>query len=290
MYYYKDECFFQHQDISYSQYKYAHGTYEHRHDFFEIAYVIDGEGVHHIDSKSMNIKKGDYLILDTAVSHRYEGVVEIANVIFHPALIDEFFKDIGTVEELYSLITINSGYSIVMQEPVYHIFKDEDGSVREKLLYIKDEIENKKLGYVECARAARVGVLMQSLRGICRENLSDDDDCPIRYIEKYIYEHYDENVSLSQLCDELGYSVSYISKRFKSITGSSFSDYLKRTRIQFACRNFIKNPAMSVEDAALSVGYSDTKYFTELFKQYMGKTPAVFKRLYKYNKKDKTDP
>lgn len=284
MYYYKDECFFQHQDISFSRYKYVKGTYEHKHDFFEIAYVMDGKGYHYVDSECMEIKKGDYMILDTTVTHRYEGVLEIANVIFHPRIIDATYRDVRAAEELYNLITINSGYSIIIHEPVYHIFRDDDGSVKEKLLYIKDEIENKRLGYIECARASLVNVLMRSLRSICYENVSESGNCPIKYIEKYIYEHYDENISLTQLCDELGYSVSYISKRFKSLTGRSFSDYLKRTRIQFACSIIMKNPAMSVEDIALGVGYSDTKYFTELFKKYMGKTPAVFKRLYKYSK------
>ena len=101
MYYYKDECFFQHQDISYSRYKYIKGTYEHKHDFFEIAYVMDGKGYHYVDSECMEIKKGDYMILDTTVTHRYEGLLEIANVIFHPRIIDATYRDVGAAEELY---------------------------------------------------------------------------------------------------------------------------------------------------------------------------------------------
>lgn len=281
MYYYKDECFFQHQDIAYSQYSYHGKTYEHKHDFFEVAYVANGEGNHYINSRCVKLKKGDYVILDTDVTHCYEGDIEIVNVIFKPKLLDKTYRDLKTVTELYNLITINSGYSMVMSEPVYYIFHD-DGTILEKLYYIRDEIEKKELGYIECTKAVLIGIIMQSLRSICREELSGSEDCPVKFIEKHIYEHYDEDVNLSALCDELGYSVSYISKRFKHITGNTFSDYLKRTRIQFACRILLENPDMRIEDAAAAVGYSDIKYFSALFKRYMGKTPAVFRRLFKH--------
>jgi len=282
MYYYKDECFVQHRDVSFSQYKYKNRTYEHKHDFFEIAYVIDGEGVHYIDDKCTKIKKGDYMILDTCISHYYEGTLEIANVIFHSCLIDEAYRNVKKIDEIYSLITMNSGYQLTLTDPVYHIFKD-DGNILKKFLYIKNEIENKGLGYIDCTRAFLISIIMQSLRNICTEELAENNNCPVRFIEKYIHEHYSEDVNLSQLSENLGFSVSYMSKRFKALTGSSFSDYLKRTRIQVAASILMKNPHMSIEDLAESVGYSDLKYFTTLFKKYMGKTPVVFKRLYLCN-------
>lgn len=273
-----DECFFQHNEISFSQYRYgtARKSIEHTHDFFEIAYISDGCGRHIVNGKTFDISRGNYVILDPTASHYYTGEIEIMNLLFRPRFLDKSYKNIRTLQELYQTLMFNSAHHITPLEPIYCVFSDGN-NILEKITYIKDEIENKQIGYEECARAVLTQILMLSIRNICNENTSNSNSL-VAYIEKYIYEHFDEDISLTILCDELGYSLSHTSKRFKAETGYTFSEYLQKTRIHFACRFFVNSPGTKVYDVAEKVGYSDIKYFNEIFKKYIGTSPGAFSK------------
>ncbi len=277
MYYYSDECFFQHKDISVSKYVYNNRSYEHMHNFFEIAYVSNGEGYHFINGKRYRITAGDYMIIDTTASHYYDGDVEILNLIFKPKFLDRGYREIKTVKELYKKIGFNDDYALIPADPLHYIYHNDD--VREKILQVKDEIENKKIGYEDYARLLVMQIIIQAMRSICSVKSSNTDKSPVKYIEKYVYEHYDENISLSALSAELGYSLPYISRRFKQLTSLTFSEYLQSTRMQIACDLLTNYPEMSLEDIASKVSYSDIKYFTSIFKKYIGVTPSLFKKL-----------
>ena len=273
-----DECFYQHNEISFSQYKYNKDrkSIEHTHDFFEIAYVADGYGKHIVNGKSFDISKGNYIIIDSSASHYYTGEIEIINLLFRPRFLDKTYKNIRTIQEMYQTLMFNNVMHLTPIEPIYCVYRDNN-NILEKIMYIKEEIENKQIGYVECSKAVLLQIMMISIRNICNEN-STNSNSPVAYIEKYIYEHYDENISLTSLCNELGYSLSHTSKRFKAETGYTFSEYLQKTRIHFACRFFVNSPGAKVYDVAEKVGYSDIKYFNEIFKKYIGTSPRAFSR------------
>lgn len=272
-----DECFFQHNEISFSQYKYGKNrkSIEHTHDFFEIAYIADGCGKHIVNGKSQDISKGNYIIIDSSASHYYTGEIEIMNLLFRPRFLDKSHKNIRTVQEMCQTLMFNGAQRIIPPETIYCVFND-NSNILDKIMYIKEEIENKQIGYEECARAVLIQILMLSIRNICNENINNNS--PIAYIEKYIYEHYDEDISLTSLCAELGYSLSHTSKRFKNETGYTFSEYLQKTRIHFACNFFVNSPGAKVYDVAEKVGYSDIKYFNEIFKKYIGTSPRAFSK------------
>lgn len=273
-----DECFFQHNEISFSQYRYGGNrkSIEHTHDFFEIAYISEGRGKHIINGKSFDISKGNYIIIDSSASHYYTGEIEIMNLLFRPRFLDRNYKNIKTVQEMYQTLMFNNSQPVTCLEPIYCVFNDNN-NILEKIMYIKDEIEEKQIGYEYCAKAVLTQILMLSIRNIFNENISNNNS-PVSYIERYIYEHYDEDISLSSLCKELGYTLSHTSKKFKTETGYTFSEYLQKTRIHFACRFFVNIPGAKIYDVAEKVGYSDIKYFSEVFKKYIGTSPRTFSK------------
>ena len=65
----------------------------------------------------------------------------------------------------------------------------------------------------------------------------------------------------------------------KKEVGVNFSEYLIKVRIKNA-KEMLLNTEGSVEDISYAVGYSDIKYFSRIFKKYMGVTPTEFRKLY----------
>jgi len=57
---------------------------------------------------------------------------------------------------------------------------------------------------------------------------------PVRIAKQYIHQHYNEPITLEDVCAATGFSASYFSTMFKKETGEGFSKYLIRVRIDRA--------------------------------------------------------
>lgn len=87
----------------------------------------------------------------------------------------------------------------------------------------------------------------------------------------FIEENYHEKVTLDRLETELNYSKSVIQQRFKKAMNMTFNDYLNRYRIQQSLE-FIKQ-GYKVYEVAVMCGYSEYKYYSKVFKKYIGSSP-----------------
>ena len=56
----------------------------------------------------------------------------------------------------------------------------------------------------------------------------------------------------------------------------TYIEFVKLERIKKAAE-ILQATSAKVHDVARQVGYEDVKYFTQLFKQYMGKTPSEYR-------------
>ncbi len=102
---------------------------------------------------------------------------------------------------------------------------------------------------------------------------------PIRLAKQYIREHFSEPITLEDVCDATGFSVSYFSMIFKKETGEGFAKYLTRLRIEHA-KTLLQETNYSVSDICARVGYSDLKHFTGTFKKATNLSPGQYRKLY----------
>ena len=65
---------------------------------------------------------------------------------------------------------------------------------------------------------------------------SDKENDYVQHVLDATKEHYAEKISIESFSDELGVSASYLSRKFKDATGTSFLDFLNKYRIQQAIR------------------------------------------------------
>lgn len=100
----------------------------------------------------------------------------------------------------------------------------------------------------------------------------------------YINKNYKERITLELLSKELFISPNYICGLFKEVTGVNLSKFITNVRIEKA-KEYLHIVHYNVSDIANMVGYSDAKYFSNVFKQSCGVTPSEYRNnLKKYNK------
>ena len=95
-------------------------------------------------------------------------------------------------------------------------------------------------------------------------------------ILRYIKAHYAENIRLSDIAGELNLSENYISRIFREETGYSIGDYRISCCIAKAA-HLLEDPRYKVFEVADLVGISDQRYFSKLFRQKTGMTPASWR-------------
>ncbi|MDG0812738.1 helix-turn-helix domain-containing protein [Cohnella rhizosphaerae] len=93
---------------------------------------------------------------------------------------------------------------------------------------------------------------------------------------KYIQAHYDQDLSLQQLADQVQMNPSYLSRLFKKHLQTSFVEYLNAYRIDMA-KNLLMNTHLKSYEIAAKTGYKDDSYFSRIFKRVTGMRPHEFR-------------
>lgn len=97
----------------------------------------------------------------------------------------------------------------------------------------------------------------------------------------YINENcYDANFSIKQMASDFNITQSYLSQRFKVITGQTISSYINNKRIEKA-KDMLINTDILIKDIILEIGYYDVSSFLRKFKQCEGITPGAYREKYK---------
>lgn len=91
----------------------------------------------------------------------------------------------------------------------------------------------------------------------------------------YICKHYAENITIKSCASELYVSDSHLMHLFKEDLGKTFNDYLTEYRISQA-KKLLREGKLHVYEIAYAVGYSDIKYFGQVFRRYVGCMPSEY--------------
>ena len=101
---------------------------------------------------------------------------------------------------------------------------------------------------------------------------------PITACIDYIYAHIKERITIEDLANYTGLSVSYLSKLFKKELGISVSDYIREKKIEKA-QNLLKYCDYSLVDIANYLSFSSQSHFIQVFRQMVGMTPKKYRDL-----------
>ncbi len=93
---------------------------------------------------------------------------------------------------------------------------------------------------------------------------------------KYIQEHLDGDLSLTNLADVACHNPSYLSRIFKSQVGTNLYDYILDLRMKKSIEMLLKTN-MHIKDIGKSVGYDSTPSFTRAFRKFTGKAPSEYR-------------
>ncbi len=241
----------------------------HFHRELELVLILDGNGTVRIADGEYSAKKDVLFLVNSDESHSFDAgdghllclVVQISS---------GFLRD--SVPELRDLM-FRSG-------PV----PDKDDMLKERILETAVIFlqQGDLYGLRTVAGISDILVRLADTlphRLMTESEHNDDRITRMRDWADYIEEHADSGVSLEDLGQKEGLSVSYLSHLFRAYFGIGFQEYLNNVRFERAL-SLIGDPYLSVYDLALAAGFSDPKYLNDRFRRQFGCTVKHYRKLH----------
>ncbi len=252
----------------------------HFHEFIEVSIVTEGCGIHRVFNSATECRKGDIYILNTGVPHGYFAASEtecptVCNLLFDAK---DWFDGAEVRPDdphfCYGVFKNNPPFSYALLAP---------GVLDEVMrLYgaIAQEAAARRPDWFAAIRAHMTLLLITVERYVnCAEQtvFTHKNWFTVSAAVQMAAEHIgDADMTLGTIAQSLNISKSHLSRLFRQVTGTAFSEHMQRIRVLRACR-LLKETDLSNAEVAQACGMRDVQTFYDLFKENTGMTPHKFR-------------
>ncbi|MBO2517355.1 MAG: hypothetical protein CW338_08810 [Clostridiales bacterium] len=229
--------------------------------FHVIHFILSGKGVFRIDGKEFSLSGGQgfYAPPDREVcyiadnddpwEYRWIGLTGTNAVIALNS----------TVLPLQSVFTVRdvSVYANRLSNAYFYAMSDEPGNEYRMLSEIYSLLAD----------------LQHELTSVKNGNVSSAE-----YVKRcisLIREFYNTDLTISEMCEKVFVSRSYLFRMFKLYYDMSPSEYLTRFRLEKA-REIIQNEGQNIRNVGEMVGFVSPSYFAKRFREAYGMTPKKY--------------
>ena len=152
---------------------------------------------------------------------------------------------------------------------------------------LKNRVTKERFGPFECFAGVTEYVFPIEYEGgrsgiVCLSGYRATERKDNRASMQFISDNLEKQFTLNELCENIGYSQTYVSREFKKRKGKSVFDYVIDLRLETA-KKLLLVTDLSVTAIAGQVGFSGSNYFTSVFKDRMGCTPREMRKRAKEN-------
>lgn len=242
----------------------------HKHESVcELLLVHKGNGVYHVNDKSYALQEGSVIFYNQGDLHEVENPdqQEMGNYcvgISHlhlKGLPDNCLVQPGEpyVRHSGTMFPILKG----LLDQMYELEgSGEEGDLAAQLL---------------CSALILMSTSLETMPATFLHKRQDEK--MVQDIQKYLNQHYTEDISLNDIADALHCSVTHISHIFKKSTGNTPIQYVICRRIGQAQTLLISTDYTATQIATM-VGYDNTNYFSTQFSKIVGMSPARYREMY----------
>lgn len=260
-------------------------SFMHRHDFFEIVFVMSGKCTQNIGLKRLNFQEGDVIFIAPGIFHTmevFDDETAAFNILLRKSTFYQMFASMMTRDDIMGNFFSEGFYDTKRIE--YLAFHMADDTLLEKqMLFLKmyrehlfrdaysDQI---MIGMLTAANGMMMRNYQDTMESTCSEGgtQTSDNFLVLNYLQNHL-----EDVSLTDVADHFGFSVSYCSRLIKSTTGQGFNDWKRTLRMRQA-EHMLLNTKKSVADIGSALGYLNLETFIRTFKKEIHLTPAQYRK------------
>lgn len=260
-------------------------AFMHRHAFFEMIFVLSGRGAQNIGLKRVNFKEGDLIFIAPGVFHTMEvfnDETAVFNILLRKSTFYQMFSPVmKRNDQIGHFFSEGLNDTKRVEYLIFHMSGDKLAELQVLFLRLYQE----HVFHDSYSDQVMVGILtsftamiMRHYRDSMETSLSDiqnqttDDFLILNYIQNHL-----EDVSLSELADHFGFSVSYCSRMIKITTGQGFNDWKRTLRIRQA-EHMLLSTRKTIHEIGIELGYQNSETFIRTFKKVLHLTPTQYRK------------
>ncbi len=300
---YTNECFISPEGTVYTKFDQEDFAYLnpflklHKHSFYEIMFVLEGEVFVNIENERHLYKKGSCCILNKNVMHLEEYITEFQVVFLQISndLMNLLFSDLslnffGPKASLFKTDLGEFFYSNLKESNTSKDYLDfipvkKDGSIAKLVHDCFDNITKETLSPKDMSSFIIKNLLIElfCLMGSPQNysttpiRIGSDSEYVLFQQLSEIVQHNNGRISRSQLSESLNYSGAYLNEICKKYSGLSLFDYGMTFTMKKAAELLVTTNE-NIESIESLLGFSNHTHFYKIFKNTYQMTPAAYRR------------
>ncbi|MDO4743177.1 MAG: AraC family transcriptional regulator [bacterium] len=237
----------------------------HWHDRMELNLVISGSMMLHTDEGHYEVKPGQIAV--NAPRRMHCGIAGGEYVEYHTLMFDiEKFCNQTPASEKYLVPILKGDINFP------RVIEDKNLKAEiEQLIHI----EKDRTAYHPLQAESKIYEILGILSryGSTTTRADNEKDKRFHTILKYINENFTDKITPKDISLKFGYNETYFCRRFKEITGLTFTKYVQALRMEMAIK-LLKSGKEEIRYIAWKCGYEDVSYFSNCFKSHFGFRPS----------------
>ncbi|MCM1064753.1 MAG: AraC family transcriptional regulator [Eubacterium sp.] len=254
----------------------------HYHNFYEIIYVLEGEYSSMLETQTYHMKKGDFLLIDQNVMHKYHYVEDRHDSSRRIILwvTSRMLAELSGGDMDLSACFRGGGPC------AYHFPIHYEEMLQGYLLKLAmtESVETKQPGVKEVLDRGYLTLFFAYLNILCagKEYLFAQEELVehplVEQVADYIDAHMEESISLDCLAGQVHMSKYHFLRKFKELTGMTVHSFVVNKRLIRACE-FLREGA-GVTESWQRTGFSDYTSYLRNFRDVFGISPGKYRELY----------
>lgn len=255
----------------------------HWHDDIEWIYIITGKMRYYVNGKRLILNEGDSLMVNARQMH-YGYAFEQQDcyflcILFHPSL----FGNNQILQEKYFLPFFEN-----TSLEFHHFYSNDEAGVKvgrylqEVLLLKEDSDSGYELGVISCMLELWSFLIRTDLLSAAKNKSESEQELNIQKdMVSFIYQHYPEKISLTDIAATGHVGRSKCCQIFKHYMQQSPVDFLNTYRLKISCR-LLCTTQKSITEIAILCGFNHLSYFSKYFMECYGCTPREYRTLHEH--------
>ncbi len=237
----------------------------HLHNYYEIYYLISGNSNYTIGDKIFRLEPKNIILIPPGVPHKSSSLTNLnrINIYFGKTYFTN--KELSMFTKCFDKHFYTIPYEFTSQiDMIFKTLLKENSQPRsDSALLVRNYMSilltllNRLKNYEEVNNISTDAIIKDSL--------------------VYLSEHLNENLSLEHVAQYVALNPSYFSRKFKSVVGTNFKNYIIFTRISKA-QQLLLGSELSLTEISNICGFQDSNYFSTVFKKIVGIPPTKFRR------------
>ncbi len=252
----------------------------HSHNEFQLSYVMKGSGNRFVGNSLNSFNDGDMVLIGPNLPHVWKS---------HDSYFEHKDPNATTVVVIYFNKEI-LGESVYLKKEFQKIKILFDMSYRGLHIQGKtrDKVGEMLLQLLELEGVASVVLFLQLLDTIASSedihflndleaiSFKESEAHRIHKVYDYVLKNFNSKIKLEKVAELANMTQTSFSRYFKTRMNTSFSEFVKEVRINYACKR-LEDESASIETISYESGFPSLTNFNKQFKQCIGKTPKQYR-------------